>query len=208
VGSVDALGALGLQIDAAMGRAGFGAAVLGFVATGVTGFAAGTVDGFAAAAAGLSGATSAFGDGATDAVGVGSTEDVPPSPTGTGVRHLRQGTVPFRARRSRTTSSPTVNSVEHTLQRTCMSQNHLPTAGLRRQFCHARQDEAEPFLRHPRAVLPTVNDRTSNCNSAVRRARLTSASFGPEPDGHAPFRLVHLAERARVAERDTGEASG
>jgi hypothetical protein len=42
--------------------------------------------------------------------------------------HLRQGRLPCLARRTRTTSSPTPNSVEHTLHLICMSPTRQPQA--------------------------------------------------------------------------------
>jgi hypothetical protein len=58
-----------------------------------------------------------FGDGRPSTFGMvpasGFTPTCASGSMGTGFLHLRHGTVPFRARRTRTTSSPTVNSVEH-----------------------------------------------------------------------------------------------
>jgi len=123
------LGAVGVNIDRGCGRSldfagGTPGADLAFEMTGL-GLTVGSpatvvvVGGVTAGAAEISPVLSCG-----DAFSVGSG----PS-SAIGALQLLQGMVPCLARRTRTTSSPTTNSVEHTLQRICMSLNHLELHG-------------------------------------------------------------------------------
>jgi hypothetical protein len=214
---VDVFGALGLQIEAAMGFAAGLAPVVGLPGT-ADGFVGGTDDlavGVEPVAKGLPAVTSGFREafaGVASWVAAGAfagagVEAVDSPPMTTGVRHLRHGTVPFRACRSRTTSSPTVNSVEHTLQRTCMSQDHLPTAGFRRHLATPTQTLPSLFFNIAHAVLPRVDDRSSNCNIAVDRSRRARRARGSRARWTREIPLVCLAYETRLRGGDSREAS-